>query len=77
MLESKAALCVPLKDVKSHEDALLEFLKRFEQKSLSKTPEEFVKKFNRVSLTGELAKVLETLMDIDHNAFLKVDEGEA
>lgn len=77
LLESKAALCVPLKDVKSHEDALLEVFKRFEQKNLSKTPEEFVKKFNRVSLTGELAKVLETLMDIDHNAFLKVEEAEA
>lgn len=71
--ESGAARLVPLTDVPAHEEALKELLGQFERKELPKPSTEFVKKFDRQLLTGELAKLLETLMDIDKNAFVRVE----
>jgi glycosyltransferase involved in cell wall biosynthesis len=70
--ESEAALCVPIHDVKAHEKALLTFFEQFEQKTLKKVPEIFSSKFNRVNLTGELARNFESLMNYDVNAFVKI-----
>ena len=72
ILESEAALCVPIHDVKAHEGALLSYFDQFEHKSLKKIPEVFSSKFNRVALTGELAKHFESLMNYDVNAFVKL-----
>ena len=77
LIESKAAFCVPLNDRAAHEQALLDLLKLFEERRLPKPSDEFVDRFDRRMLTGELAKVLETLMDIDHQAFVRVGEGSA
>ncbi|HEX9613875.1 MAG TPA: glycosyltransferase family 4 protein [Bacteroidota bacterium] len=73
LAECGAARIVPLRDVGAHEEALKELLVRFDNKTLPKSSGEFVKKFDRQALTGELAKVLETLMDIDKNAFMRVE----
>jgi glycosyltransferase involved in cell wall biosynthesis len=75
--ESGAAMCVPLKDVAEHERAILEQFKRFEQKKLDRVSEGFAAKFNRLTLTAELAKQFELLMDYDRAGFVKVQEHSA
>jgi glycosyltransferase involved in cell wall biosynthesis len=75
--ESGAAICVPLKDVTAHESAILEQFKRFEQKKLERVQESFAAKFNRLTLTAELAKQFELLMDYDRAGFVKVKEQSA
>lgn len=75
--ESGAAICVPLKDVTAHESAILEQFKRFEQKKLERVQESFAAKFNRLTLTAELAKQFELLMDYDRAGFVKVREQSA
>jgi glycosyltransferase involved in cell wall biosynthesis len=77
VLESKAAFCVPLNDLEAHARALLDLMKLFDERKLPKPSDEFVDRFDRRMLTGELAKVLETLMDIDHHAFVKVGAENA
>ena len=72
--ESGAAICVPLKDVAAHERAILEQFKRFEQKKLERVQESFAAKFNRSTLTAELAKQFELLMDYDRAGFVQVKE---
>jgi glycosyltransferase involved in cell wall biosynthesis len=72
--ESGAAICVPLKDIAAHEHAILEQFKRFEQKKLERVQESFAAKFNRLTLTAELAKQFELLMDYDRAGFVKVKE---
>jgi glycosyltransferase involved in cell wall biosynthesis len=75
--ESGAALCIPLKDVKAHEEAILEQFDRFEHKKLERVQESFAAKFNRLTLTAELAKQFELLMDYDRAGFVKVEEHSA
>jgi glycosyltransferase involved in cell wall biosynthesis len=72
--ESGAAICVPLKDVAAHEIAILEQFRRFELKKLERLQESFAAKFNRSTLTAELAKQFESLMDYDRAGFVKVKE---
>ena len=72
--ESEAAICIPLKDVEAHENAIMEQFKRFEKKKLAHVPEAFASRFNRLSLTGELAKQFETLMDYDRAGIVKIKE---
>ena len=74
ILETKAGVCVPLRDIKAHEQALLDLFARYERNQLKQIPAEFVQKFNRLVLTGELARQFESLMDIDKNALLKTEE---
>jgi hypothetical protein len=68
-------VCVSPWDVPAHEKAILDLFSLFEQKKLPSSPEGFVNRFNRVSLTGELAKQFESLMDYDKNAFVKIEEA--
>jgi AcrR family transcriptional regulator len=75
--ECNAALSVPLKDVAAHEQAILEQFKRFEQKKFDRIPEAFAAKFNRLMLTGELAKQFESLMDYDRAGFVAMREQSA
>lgn len=75
VLESKAGFCVPLQDRKEHERILKELLKRFDERKLPRPSERFVERFDRRMLAGELARVLETLMDIDTHAFVRVEEN--
>ena len=75
LLESKAGICVNIESVAEHEAALTDLVERFDAGTLPRPSGEFVSRFDRKTLTGELAKTLETLMDIDHNAFVKVEEG--
>jgi len=72
--ESGAAICVPLKDISTHELVILEQFKRFEQNKLERVRESFVTKFVRSTLTAELAKQFELLMDYDRAGFVKVKE---
>jgi glycosyltransferase involved in cell wall biosynthesis len=75
--ESRAAISVPLKNVAAHEAALLEQFKRFEQKKLQHVSEIFASKFNRLTLTSELAKQFESLMDYDRAGFTKLKRQTA
>ncbi len=72
--ESKAAFFVSPRDAQAHEHTLLELFSLFEKKKLPKVTEEFANRFNRLALTGELAKQFESLMDYDKNAFVKLEE---
>jgi hypothetical protein len=77
IIESEAALCVPIKDVAAHEHAFLEQFMRFEQKKLDRVPDAFASKFDRLALTGDLAKQFESLMDYDRAGFVTLKEQSA
>jgi glycosyltransferase involved in cell wall biosynthesis len=68
LLDSKAAVVLPLADVAAHEQALREMLSLFERRKLPTVSEEFAGQFERVALTGELARLLELYMDIEQGA---------
>ena len=70
-------MCVPLKEVAAHEQAILEQFNRFEHKKLERIPNAFSSKFNRLVLTGELAKQFESLMDYDHAGIITMKEQSA
>jgi hypothetical protein len=72
--ECGAAMCIPLKDVAAHEEAILEQFNRFEHKKMERMPNAFSLKFNRLMLTGELAKQFESLMDYDRTGIVTVKE---
>jgi glycosyltransferase involved in cell wall biosynthesis len=75
ILESGSGVCVPLKDLPAHEAAVRELFTKFEKNLLQQVPEEFSERYNRQVLTGELARHFESLMDIDKNAFMKLQEN--
>jgi glycosyltransferase involved in cell wall biosynthesis len=77
VLESGAGVCVPLKDVKAHEEALRQFFTQYEKNQLKKVPDEFANRHNRMVLTGELARQFESLMDLDKNSLVKRQEETA
>lgn len=66
--ESKAATILPLNDVAAHEKALRDMLSMFERKKLPKVSDDFAAQFERIALTGELAKHLELYMDVERYA---------
>ena len=70
--ETQASVCIPVHDLAAHEKALVEYFREFERKSLKHIPQEFAYKFDRLALTGELAKQFESLMNYDVNAFVKL-----
>jgi glycosyltransferase involved in cell wall biosynthesis len=74
ILDSGAGTCIPLKDLQAHEAALRDIFARFERNQLPQIPEAFSARYNREILTGELARQFESLMDIDKNALLKLEE---
>ena len=74
--ESQSAWIVPLRDLEAHRRTLVEIFKAFEQKKLKEIPVHFADRFNRVFLTGELVKQFESLMDIDRNAFRRMEASE-
>jgi glycosyltransferase involved in cell wall biosynthesis len=75
VMESGVGLCVPLKDLRAHEEALRDLFAQFERNRLKQASEEFASRFNREVLTGELARQFESLMDIDKNALAKSKEN--
>lgn len=75
--ESGAGICVPLNDIAAHQNALKELFEMFEKKKLPTMPATFAERFNRLTLTGELVKHFESMMDIDRHAFVKVEGAPA
>ncbi|MBI3587227.1 MAG: glycosyltransferase family 4 protein [Ignavibacteriales bacterium] len=73
ILESKSGVCIPPTDVKAHETAIVELFSQYEKNQLKQMSSDFAQKYNRLMLTGELAKQFESLMDIDKNAFVKTE----
>ncbi len=71
--ESKVATILPLHDVAAHEKALREALDLLEHKKLSLPNDDFALQFERIALTGELAKHLELYMDIEKNAVARME----
>lgn len=65
VLECNAAYCVPLDDLKAHETALIDLLKKYKLNALPSISNEFAERFNRTALTGELAKIFESTIDIE------------
>ena len=74
ILETEAGMCIPLKDITAHEQALKDLFAQFERGQLKQIENEFAEKYNRLILTGELARQFESLMDIDKNALTKREE---
>ena len=77
ILESGAGVCVPPTDLEAHESALRNLFEQYERGPLKQIPAEFSGRYDRVMLTGELAKQFESLMDIDKNALQKMEEEAA
>jgi glycosyltransferase involved in cell wall biosynthesis len=75
VLECGAGVCVQLKNIKAHEEALRNFFAQYEKNQLKQIPEEFASKYNRLVLTGELARLFESLMDLDKNALVRLQEA--
>jgi glycosyltransferase involved in cell wall biosynthesis len=73
--ESGAGFCVPPHDLEAHKKILLHMVSLYDAKKLPRVPEEFAGRFDRIALTGELAKQFESLMDYDKNAFVKLEES--
>jgi glycosyltransferase involved in cell wall biosynthesis len=74
VMETGAGQCVGLKDLNAHENALRDLFAKYERNQLPQISEDFAAKYNREVLTGELARQFESLMDIDKNAFLKLED---
>jgi len=72
--ESGASVCLPLKDQEAHRAAILDLFSRFEQQRLPQPHEGFAERFDRLRLTGELAKQFELLMDYERNALVLLRE---
>jgi glycosyltransferase involved in cell wall biosynthesis len=53
-------------DVDGIADAILRFYEKYRKKELKGPPEEIVQRYDRVSLTGEVAKFMEFLVDYPH-----------
>jgi glycosyltransferase involved in cell wall biosynthesis len=75
--DSGASVIVPLHDVAGHEQAVRELFRQYEKKKLKQVSAEFSQQFSRVTLTGELAKQFESLMDIDRHGVVRVEEHAA
>ena len=75
--ECGVAMCVSLKDIAALEQAILEQFNRFEHKKMERMSSAFSSKFNRLALTGELAKQFESLMDFDRAGIVTVKEQSA
>jgi len=75
ILESQAAFCVPLLDVAAHETTLLHLLKLHDAGTLPRVSSEFAERFERLKLTGELARQLESMMDFDRGEIIRVQEN--
>ncbi|MCI0706368.1 MAG: glycosyltransferase family 4 protein [Ignavibacteriae bacterium] len=71
---SQASVSVPLDDAAAHAKALSDFYQQYERKKLKQVPKEYADRFNRVELTGELAKMFESLMDYERHAITKLQE---
>jgi len=74
--ESGAAFCVSLRDVQAHEQVIRTLFGLYEKKSLPPIPKQFSERFNRFTLTAELAKVLESLLDHDSHRVVNREGGE-
>ena len=70
-------MCVALKDTKAHEEALRNLFAQYEKIQLKQIHEEFASRYNRLVLTGELARQFESLMDLDKNALVNHQEEVA
>lgn len=77
IMESKSGVCIPPTDIKAHETAIVELFSQYEKNQLKQIAPEFAQKYNRLTLTGELARQFESLMDIDKNAFTKAEVERA
>ncbi len=77
ILESGAAVCVPLTDVASHERALLDLLGRFDAGTLPSIPAKFIERYDRFKLTGLMARQLESLLEHDRPEIRRVDEDRS
>jgi glycosyltransferase involved in cell wall biosynthesis len=77
VMDSGAAVCIPLQDVAAHAQALRTLLQQHTSKRLQPPSEEFVQQFERRALTAELARQFESLMDVDHHQIIKLEERPA
>lgn len=64
-MESKAAFCTAPNDIDAITKALLELYDLWKQGKLPVPSDNFIKQFNRIELTGYLAKELSSLIDIN------------
>lgn len=74
LVDSGGAVCVWLNDVPALIHAIEDLVERKRLGTLPRTPKAFAEKFERMKLTGELARHLEHLMDYDKGEFSRVGE---
>jgi len=74
ILESGGAVCVPLEDLPALIHALEDLVAMRSAGTLPRTPKTFASQFERLKLTGELAKHLEHLMEFDKGEITHLQE---
>lgn len=72
LMDSKNATCVPFNDARAHEEAIVELFAKHDANELAVTDAEFVDRFNRKKLTGDLAKILEHQLFLDVKSSLVI-----
>lgn len=77
ILESNAGVILAPTDLNAHIKAIRDLFTLFERNELPTIDREFAQRFNRRSLTGELAKQFESLMDIDRHSIVRREEKAA
>jgi len=75
--EYEGTACVALNDVAAHEQALLGLFDAFEHRRLPRVNGEAARRYDRFTLTGELAKQFESLMDFDRQSVVQAQEGDS
>ncbi len=76
LVDSRGAVCVPIDDLPGLIRALEDLVEKKQQGSLPRTPHQFAAQFERMKLTGELARHLEHLMEYDRGEIVKLRERE-
>jgi len=74
LLDSQGAICVPLEDVPALIHALEDLVARKSSNTMPQTPKAYSAQFERMKLTGELARHLEHLMDYDKAEITRLQE---
>jgi len=74
ILDSQGGVCVPLRDLPALLHAIEDLVERKKAGTLPRTPKQYAAQFERLKLTGELAKHLEHLMDYDRGEFTRLQE---
>jgi glycosyltransferase involved in cell wall biosynthesis len=72
--ESEGAIVIPFGNVQAHYEALKKLYQQFVRKELPTIPNSFAQRFERRTLTSELAKIFQLQLDIETHSSLTIRE---